>query len=232
MQRAPRPPSSPPAPRTAGIGRLRDRFCAYGGSDLGDFDLVALVLGGPSAVRAARALADHYGGIGDLEDAPPDEVATLGGLGRASATRLRAAFELGRRAASARVPRGRPVRSPQDAEAVLGPHLRDAGRERFVVCGLDARHRVRMVHTVAVGTLAYVDVHPREVFRPLVRAGAFAALVGHNHPSGDPTPSDDDVRLTRRLVEAGRLVGIELVDHLIFGRAVAVSLRQRGLCAA
>ncbi len=221
-------------PRIAGPGlaRLRDRLCTYGGGGLGDAELVALLLGGAAALDGARAVAERYPTLEDLGRAPPDELASLPGVGPAGATRLRAAFELARRAAAEDAPRGRPVSTPADARAVLAPHLLGHDREHFVVCGLDARHRVRLVHTVAVGTLAYVDVHPREVFRPLVRAGAFAAIVGHNHPSGDPTPSEDDLRLTRRLEEAGRLVGIALLDHLVFGGGAAVSLRERGLLAA
>ncbi len=220
------PPSRDgPPPRAE---RLRARLRVFGSDGLGDDELLALVVGGRGGLDRARRLLQDTGGLRAVATAPPDELVRAAGLGRAAAARLAAAFELGRRAACERaVPPG-PITCPADAERILAPLCAARDREHFVACGLDARHRVRLVHTVAVGTLSYVDVHPREVFRPLVRAGAYAAIVAHNHPSGDPTPSDEDVRLTERLCEAGALLGIELLDHLVFAGGRAVSLRASG----
>jgi DNA repair protein RadC len=139
--------------------------------------------------------------------------------------RLRLAFELGRRAYDGRAPA---LCAPGDVLAWCAD-LRAADRERFVAIDLDARHRVLRRRLVSVGTLTASLVHPREVFAPALRAGAAALVVAHNHPSGDPEPSAEDCALTERLREAARLLGIELLDHLVIGRASCVSLRERGV---
>jgi len=120
------------------------------------------------------------------------------------------------------------LRCSADAWTQLGPRLGRRRREEFFVAALDARNRLVSVHRVAVGTLTTCTVHPREVFLPLVRRGAAAALLVHNHPSGDPTPSPEDETLTERLAEAGRLLGIPILDHLIVARDGYASLRDRG----
>jgi DNA repair protein RadC len=120
------------------------------------------------------------------------------------------------------------LRCSADAWAQLGRRLGRRRREEFFVVALDARNRVRSVHRVAVGTLTSCTVHPREVFAPLLRRAAAAALLVHNHPSGDPAPSPEDEALTERLAEAGRLLGIPILDHLIVARDGYASLRDRG----
>lgn len=109
------------------------------------------------------------------------------------------------------------INGPEDAAAILSGYLADADRERFVVITLDAKHRVTGLHTAAIGTLDRVEIHPRDVFKIAVRLNAAAIIVGHNHPSGDVTPSEEDARLTRRVFDAGILLGIPLLDHLIVG---------------
>ena len=147
--------------------------------------------------------------------------------GGAAARRREAAREVLRRLRRSR-PAPPSLRCSADAWEQLGSRLGRRRREEFFVVALDARNRVRSVHRVAVGTLTTCTVHPREVFAPLFRRGAAAALLVHNHPSGDPTPSPEDEALTERLAEAGRLLGIPILDHLIVARAGYVSLRDRG----
>jgi DNA repair protein RadC len=135
--------------------------------------------------------------------------------------------ELTKRRYRGRAPR--PVRGPDDVVALVGRKFRDETREHFIVLLLNARHECLAVETVSIGSLNASIVHPREVFRPAVIAAAASIVVAHNHPSGDPEPSEEDVSITRRLAEVGELLGIGLLDHVVVARRGAVSLRQRGI---
>ena len=125
-----------------------------------------------------------------------------------------------------RVPK--PVRGPDDVVALVGKRLRTQTREHFVALLLNARHECMAVETVSIGSLNASIVHPREVFRPAVLASAASIICAHNHPSGDPEPSEEDISITRRLAQVGELLGIGLLDHVIIGRRGVVSLRERG----
>lgn len=201
----------------------------YGRGALSDVELVALVLGGGRSLPRGFALLERFGGLAGLDEAEPHELCTSPGIGEAGAAALCAAFELGRRLEQLSLPQASAVRCPEDVSAFVRATLGPCSQEVFVVLGLDARQRVRMVRTVAVGTLSQVDVHPREVFRPLVRAAMHSAIVVHNHPSGDAEPSTADIELTQRLADVGRLVGIPLLDHLVVTRKDAVSVAALGL---
>ncbi len=122
----------------------------------------------------------------------------------------------------------RRIRGPEDAAEILRQIIGDYDREAFVVLLVDAKHRVISAHVAGVGTLDAAQTGPREVFRAAILAGAKAVVLGHNHPSGDPTPSSADLHLTRRLAKAGELLGIPVLDHIIIGEASHVSLRERG----
>lgn len=151
-------------------------------------------------------------------------------LGEEGARRLAAAFALGRRVEASRWRRGEAVTSPGLVHRLMAPRLRGLERECFHALLLDGKHRLRSIERVSEGTQTASLVHPREVFRPAIAGNAAALVVAHNHPSGDPEPSQEDLAVTRRLVEAGRTVGIPLLDHVIVGRERFVSLRERGLC--
>lgn len=209
--------------------RPRERLLVHGGEPLSTEELIALVLGtgtrGRSAVEVARALLGHAGGLVDLSRASPRELAAVPGVGVARAARLVAAFHLGRRALA--TPGLAPVlRQAADVFRHLQPRLRGMVQEVFWVLALDARNNVITEIEVARGSLTAVDVHPREVFRPLVRQAAAAAVVAHNHPSGNPQPSEDDLYLTRRLRRAGDLLGIPILDHVVIGAEGYVSLAE------
>lgn len=122
----------------------------------------------------------------------------------------------------------KPVRGPDDVVALIGKKLRDEAREHFLVLLLNARHECVAVETVSIGSLNASIVHPREVFRPAVLASAASIIVAHNHPSGDPEPSEEDISITQRLVQVGELLGIGLLDHVIIAKRGVVSLRARG----
>jgi len=206
---------------TPAYERPRERLFQHGGDPLSIEELIALVLGtgsrGKSAVEVARSLLQEAGGLVDLSRANPRELAQVRGIGSARAARLVAAFQLGRRALS--FPSERAVlREPADVYRHLRPRLQGMTQEVFLVLVLDARNGVVDEIEVARGTLTGVEVHPREVFRPLVRQAAAAAIVAHNHPSGDSQPSPDDIALTRRLQLAGELLGIPILDHIVIGR--------------
>ena len=193
----------------------RARLAVYGVESLGDRELVALVLGGRRGASRADVVCSRYPGLRRLSRAWVHELASLRGIGEASASGLVAAFELGRRAELARAPLAQRLREPDEVVDFVRARIRGEQREHFMVLGLDARQRVRVLRTVAIGSLAQVDVHPREIFRPLIRAAVHACILVHNHPSGEPDPSDSDLELTRRMCEVGRIVGVPVLDHVI-----------------
>ncbi len=216
-----RAPVLPPRPRE----KLRLR----GASSLTDAELLALVLGsgttGRSAMRIARALARRH--PSELAAWPAARWAGIPGIGPARAAALVAAFELGRRAQELPTA-GSPIRGPED---VLR-HVRDlrrARREHFVVLLLNARHEMQCREVVSIGSLNASIVHPREVFLPAIMHSAASIVLVHNHPSGDPEPSEEDVGISRRLVQVGELVGIGVLDHVIVAARGVVSLRSRQL---
>jgi len=209
--------------------RPRERMLTYGADALGDVELLALVLGGGSSMRRALAALDGCGGLGGLARAGAHELVAVEGIGIAGATAIAAALELGRRMGRLELPYATALRGPDDVARYARASFGDAPQETFVVLGLDARQRVRLVRTVAIGSVAQVDVHPREVFRELVRAGMHSAIAVHNHPSGEPEPSQADIELTRRLADVGRILGIPLLDHLVVTRTRSVSLAALGL---
>jgi DNA repair protein RadC len=212
--------------------RPREKLLRHGAAALGDNELVALVLGSggrTGALGVANDLLRARGGLHGLVRSSCDEMSAVAGVGTAKAAQLLAAIELGRRtlthAPGARVR----LRTAGDAARFLLPAYGARPTEHFGAVLLDSQHRVIRTSVVAVGTLNATIVEPRDVFREAIAGGAAAVLVFHNHPSGDPSPSPDDLALTRRLAAAGTLMGVDVVDHLVLGDARYVSLREQGL---
>jgi DNA repair protein RadC len=223
----PTPPDQQTPPR--GALRPRERLREQGVVALSDAELLALVLGsgvpGRSASRVGRQLARRH--PSELAGWPLARWLAVAGVGPARASALVAAFELGRRALDQPTCRA-PIRGPED---VL-PHVRDlprARREHFVVLLLNARHELERRETVSIGSLNASIVHPREVFLPAILHSAASVVLVHNHPSGDPEPSEEDLSITRRLLEVGELVGIGVLDHVIVAARGTVSFRARQL---
>ncbi|HLT35454.1 MAG TPA: DNA repair protein RadC [Enhygromyxa sp.] len=216
-------------PETPPPDRPRERLLLLGPGVLSDVELIALLLGGGRSMQRAHAVLDAVGGLAGLNRACAHELRELPGIGDAGATALAAAIELKRRIDRLALSWGAVLQTPHDAEAFLRSVFHGANQEHFVVIGLDARQRVRMLRTVGVGTLDRVEVHPREVFRPLLRAGMHSCLLAHNHPSGDATPSESDVLLTERMVGVGQFVGIPVVDHVVVSDHGFVSMAELGL---
>lgn len=210
--------------------RPREKLERSGASALGDNELVAVLLGhgtpGTPALGVANRVLASCGGIHGLTRVSRDELARVPGVGVALASRVQAAVELGRRTL-VQLPSARPrLRNARDAALFLLPQYGAFGVERFGVLLLDTRHRLIRARLLSVGSLDASVVHPREVFREAVVAGASALVAFHNHPSGDPTPSEDDIVLTRRLVAAGALMGIDVVDHIVLADTHYCSIRE------
>jgi DNA repair protein RadC len=210
--------------------RPREKLRQHGAPALGDNELIALVLGNGSrrgnALSVANDLLAAHGGLHELTRCTLDDFVRTAGIGRVRAAQLLAAFELGRRTL-AHPPSARlRIRGPDDAAAYLMPRFGSRGLEQFGILLLDAKHRAMRAAVLAVGTLNSAAVVPRDVFRVAAVGGATAIVLFHNHPSGDPSPSPDDVALTRRMVAAGELLGIEVVDHVILGDARYCSVTQ------
>jgi DNA repair protein RadC len=203
------------------------RLLRSGPSALGDDELLALVLGGRDALVAARAVLDSHG-LERLGSLLGDELAAEPGIGPRRAAAVAAAFELARRAHARWPLPGWRVRTPADVAERLVPEMRHLDREELLVCLLNTRNVVLGRSTVYVGNLAGSPVRVGEVYREAVRRQAAAVIVAHNHPSGDPSPSGDDLRITADLADAGRLLDIELLDHLVIGHDRWVSLRASG----
>jgi DNA repair protein RadC len=212
--------------------RPREKLWRHGAAALGDNELLALVLGSGSrrtgALAVANALLDARGGLHGLLRSTVDELSRISGVGPAKAAQILAALELGRRTLTAAPPARPQLRTPAEAAAYLLPAFGARAVEHFGVVLLDAKHRVLRTALVAVGTVNATAVEPRDVFREATAGAAIAVIVFHNHPSGDPSPSSDDVELTRRLVAAGRLMGIDVVDHVILADARYCSFRETG----
>lgn len=202
------------------LERPRERLLRTGTVTLGDKELLALLIGtgvrDHPALEVAADLMRRTGGIAAISRASPRELAQVNGIGTAGAARIAAAFELGRRVVDL-VHHRQSLARPEDVYRVLAPRFAGLTQELFVAVGMDIRNGLLDVVEVARGTLASVEVHPREVFRPLIRMAAAGAVLVHNHPSGEPTPSREDVELTRRLRQVGRVIGIPIVDHVIIG---------------
>jgi DNA repair protein RadC len=196
-------------------------------------ELIAVLLRtgvrGRSALQIAEELVRSFGTLESLARAGDGQIRQAAGIGPAKLAALRAAFELGSRLLREPLPFGAKLTSPEQVAAHFGPRMRGYRQEVFVVLLLDARHRVIGEIEVHRGSLDQSLVHPREVFAPALRESAAAILVLHNHPSGDPTPSQEDREVTDRLVRAGELLGVRVVDHVVIGAGGHSSLARNGL---
>ena len=212
--------------------RPREKLLRHGAAALGDNELVALVLGNGSrsgnALSVANALLAAHGGLHGLTRTTCGDLMRIAGIGEARAAQIVAAMELGRRTLT-HAPHARlQIRRPQDAVDYLMPRYAARPVEQFGIVLLDTRHRVLRSVVLAVGTLYSSCVEPRDVFREAAIGGAAAIVVFHNHPSGDPVPSPEDMELTRRLAAAGVLMGIDVIDHVVLGDVRYWSFKEAG----
>ncbi|MDP6977868.1 MAG: DNA repair protein RadC [Myxococcota bacterium] len=215
-----------------GEDRPRERLTRDGASALSDAEVLALLFrtggAGHDALALARDLLARTSGLRGLLPFDPGEHADTPGLGPAKLASLAAAIELGRRLQVRRLEAGARIENPASIYRHFHPRLRDCEHERFLAVLLDSRHCVVGERLISQGTLTASLVHPREVFRPALRASAAAIVVVHNHPSGDPAPSTEDREVTRRLERAGRLIGVRVLDHVVVAERGYFSFRESG----
>jgi DNA repair protein RadC len=213
--------------------RPRERLAKLGPQALSTAELLAILLRvgvvGENAVQVGQRLLQSLGGLGGLQRASYGEVCSQHGVGPAKAAQIKAAIELGRRLV-VETPEERPaIHSPADAATLVQYEMSALEQEELRVILLDTRNRVIDIASVYRGSLNSSQVRVGELFKTAIRCNCAALIVVHNHPSGDPAPSPDDIAITRALVQAGKLLDVEVLDHLVIGRGRYVSLKERGL---
>lgn len=211
----------------------REKLVRHGPERLGNEELLAILLRvgvtGQDVVSMSKALLVRYGGLVGLSRAPVSELAAVHGMGPAKAVSIKAALELGRRLLLEAHGERPQIRSPEDVVSILQIEMGLLEQEQLRVVLLNTKNHVLGIPTVYKGSLNTSLIRVAEVFRDAIRENCASIIVVHNHPSGDPTPSPEDVRVTRDLVAAGKLLDIDVLDHLVIGRNRYVSLRQRKL---
>jgi DNA repair protein RadC len=215
--------------------RPREKLLSRGAEHLSDAELLALILrtgdagSGATAVDMARELLCRFGSLRELAQVGTAELCRQRGIGPAKAAELQAVFQLARRFSDSPLLPGQRYLSSGDAFGHFHERLRDQRKEIFLALLLDSKNRLLREVRISEGSLNASIVHPREVFAAVVRESAAAVLFIHNHPSGDPTPSREDIEITQRLKEVGELMGVRVLDHIIIGSGSYVSLADRGL---
>ncbi len=220
--------------------RPRELFDGLRAEGMTDQQLLALILRsgvkGRSVMDLAGGLLQEYGSLQSLAEVSVDDILSIKGMGRVRAQVVKSALELARRLLLSSIPASPSVRTPEEAASLLRHEAQSSDVESFWVLLLDRKYRLRRPPIrISRGILDASLVHPREVFKEAIRSSSAALVLAHNHPSGDPTPSAEDIRITRQLVEAGKVVDIEVLDHVILGRRHGtdgrdfLSLRESGL---
>ncbi len=214
--------------------RPRERLVKLGTEALSVQELLALVLGrgtkGESVVLTAQKLLSKFGNLKNIASASIEELTQVKGIGVAKATQLKAALELGKRMEEHLQDADKlTIRSPEDVVMAVKNKLKGKKKEHFVALSLDTRNHLIDIHTISIGSLDSSIVHPREVFKEAIACSAASVIFVHNHPSGDPSPSEDDIRLTRRLAEVGDIMGIEVLDHIIVCDTSYSSMKSKGI---
>lgn len=212
--------------------RPRERLIQNGSQSLSTHELVAILLRtgtkDESVLQLSNRLLTHFEGLRLLKDASLDEITSIKGIGKAKAVQLLAAVEIGRRISNLSYDERYVIRSPEDGAKYVMNEMRFLSQEHFVCLYLNTKNQVLHKQTIFIGSLNASIVHPREVFKEAFRRSAASIICTHNHPSGDPTPSKEDIEVTKRLAECGKIIGIEVLDHLIIGENKFVSLKEKG----
>lgn len=212
--------------------RPRERLAKLGASHVSNQELIAILLGTGTREESVQELAQrvlmHFEGISLLRDCTLEELVAIKGIGIVKAVVMLAAIELGKRMSQLKPEERYRIRSPEDGAQFVMEEMRLLNQEHFVCLFLNTKNQVIHRQTVFIGSLNASIVHPREVFREAVKRSAASIICCHNHPSGDPSPSQEDIHVTKRLAECGKIIGIELLDHLVIGNHKFVSLKEKG----
>nr|WP_312859649.1 DNA repair protein RadC [Peribacillus huizhouensis] len=212
--------------------RPRERFIQTGPQSLSNQELLAILLRTgtkeESVLQLANRLISTFEGLRMLIDASIDEITAIKGIGEAKAIQILAAVELGKRITQLNYPDRYVIRSPEDGAKYCMEEMRFLTQEHFITLYLNTKNQVIHKQTIFIGSLNASIVHPREVYKEAFRRSAASIICLHNHPSGDPSPSREDIEVTKRLVECGKIIGIELLDHIIIGEHKFVSLKEKG----
>ncbi|MBR0599494.1 RadC family protein [Sinanaerobacter chloroacetimidivorans] len=214
--------------------RPREKLQRQGIGCLSNAELLAILIGSgtkdaSAIVLANRILALEKNGISFLADCMPEELSHIPGIGMAKSCQIVAAIELGKRIATKPKEKKLNIKSPKDAATLFIEEMRYLKKEFFKVLLLNTKNEIIMIENISIGNLNSSMVHPREVFCTAVKKSAYSMIVVHNHPSGNPIPSQADIDITRRLVEAGEILGIKVLDHLIIGDGIYISLKEKNL---
>lgn len=214
------------------VDRPRERLIRQGAKSLSNQELIAILLGTgtkkESVLTVANRVLINFEKLHNLKHATLEEIMDIKGIGEAKAVLLLAAIELGRRLATKDLEERFTIRSPEDAATFLMQDMTSLQQEHFVCLFLNVKNQVLHKQTIFVGSLNASIVHPREIFREAVKRSAASIICAHNHPSGVPTPSPEDVDVTTRLYEAGKIVGVDLLDHVIIGDHQFISMKEKG----
>ncbi len=214
--------------------RPRERLQKLGVEALSAQEILALILGrgisGESVMVTGQRLLSQFGNLKGIASASVEELSQVKGIGVAKASQIKAAFELANRLEGYSEAGDKPlVKTPDDVANVVRSRLKGKKKEHFLALLLNTRNQLIKVSEISVGSLDTSIVHPREVFKEAISASAASVIFVHNHPSGDPEASEDDIKLTKRLAQAGEVVGIEVLDHIIIGDKKYLSLKREGL---
>jgi DNA repair protein RadC len=213
--------------------RPRERLQKFGPEALSAQELLALVIGRgipkKSVMSIAQELLVRFGNVRAISQATIEELSQIKGIGLAKASQIKACFELGRREELEPELKNFDIKDPEAVVKAIRASIKDKAKEHFKLILLNPRNKIIGISTISVGTLNASLVHPREVFKDAIMHSAASVVLAHNHPSGDPEPSEDDITITKRLIEAGKILGIEVMDHIIIAKNGFFSFKEKGL---
>jgi DNA repair protein RadC len=213
--------------------RPRERLQKIGAENLSAQELLALVIGRgipkKSVMTIAQELISTFGNVNAISQATLEELCQIKGIGIAKAAQIKASFELAKRENLETDEENFDIKNPEAVCKVISSSIKEKAKEHFKLILLNSRNKKIGISTISIGTLTTSLVHPREVFKEALAHSAASVILAHNHPSGDPEPSEDDLKITRKLVESGKILGVEVIDHIIVGKNSFYSFREKGL---